>query len=346
MTSTFVNLDQVRQQLTTEQAEGLFEQIIAGELTQDQLEQVLLNFNTRPIAAAELAGAATALRAAAKPFGSVDKDFVDIVGTGGDKSNTINISTAAAIVSAAMNYPVIKHGNRAVSSASGTSDVQAALGMPLLAEPEQARALFAQTNYCFIPAPFYHSGFKHVAPVRAKLKVPTIFNLLGPLVSPACPKRQLLGVYKKELVELFAQACAQLGHVHTYVVHAESLDEIGLHTETYVAQVRNGQVEYFTLTPEDFGFERQELSVLKGGNPEQNAQALKALFAGQGNKFHAQAVALQVALASCTFSDLTVAQVKEQLPQRTQQVLDFINSGKVLPTYQAIVAVGKELSNA
>ena len=263
----------------------------------------------------------------AKPFPRPDYPFADIVGTGGDGQNTINISTASAIVAASMGAKVAKHGNRSVSSKSGASDVLTALGVNVNVTPEQARQALDDIGVCFLFAQQYHSGFKHVAPVRAALKTRTLFNILGPLINPARPTYHLLGVYAPELVKTYAETAVALGHQHTFVVHGAGLDEVAVHGETQVAEIKNGKIDYFTLTPEDFGLKTQSLESLRGGEPQENAQYLTALLQGKGKAEHANSVAANVALLLKLFGH-------DDLKQNVQNVLTHLASGKAFETLQ------------
>ena len=173
----------------------------------------------------------------------------------------------------------------------------------------------------------YHSGFKHVAPVRAALKTRTLFNILGPLINPARPTYHLLGVYAPELVKTYAETAVALGHQHTFVVHGAGLDEVAVHGETQVAEIKNGKIDYFTLTPEDFGLKTQSLESLRGGEPQENAQYLTALLQGKGKAEHANAVAANVALLLKLFGH-------DDLKQNVQHVLAHLASGKAFETLQ------------
>ena len=220
-----------------------------------------------------------------------------------------------------------KHGNRSVSSKSGASDVLTALGVNVNVTPEQARQALDDIGVCFLFAQQYHSGFKHVAPVRAALKTRTLFNILGPLINPARPTYHLLGVYAPELVKTYAETAVALGHQHTFVVHGAGLDEVAVHGETQVAEIKNGKIDYFTLTPEDFGLKTQSLESLRGGEPQENAQYLTALLQGEGKAEHANAVAANVALLLKLFGH-------DDLKQNVQNVLAHLASGKAFETLQ------------
>lgn len=313
--------------LNKEESAVIFNAIMQGELNNEQIAAMLIALKVRGATIEELSGAVSASLQNAKSFPRPDYPFADIVGTGGDGQNTINISTASAIVAASMGAKVAKHGNRSVSSKSGASDVLTALGVNVNVTPEQARQALDDIGVCFLFAQQYHSGFKHVAPVRAALKTRTLFNILGPLINPARPTYHLLGVYAPELVRTYAETAVVLDHQHTFVVHGAGLDEVAVHDETQVAEIKNGKIDYFTLTPEDFGLKAQSLESLRGGEPQENAQYLTALLQGQGKAEHANAVAANVALLLKLFGH-------DDLKQNVQNVLTHLASGKAFDTLQ------------
>ncbi|MBS6682833.1 MAG: anthranilate phosphoribosyltransferase [Haemophilus parainfluenzae] len=313
--------------LNKEESAVIFNAIMQGELNNEQIAAMLIALKVRGATIDELSGAVSASLQNAKSFPRPDYPFADIVGTGGDGQNTINISTASAIVAASMGAKVAKHGNRSVSSKSGASDVLTALGVNVNVTPEQARQALDDIGVCFLFAQQYHSGFKHVAPVRAALKTRTLFNILGPLINPARPTYHLLGVYAPELVKTYAETAVALGHQHTFVVHGAGLDEVAVHGETQVAEIKNGKIDCFTLTPEDFGLKTQSLESLRGGEPQENAQYLTALLQGKGKAEHANAVAANVALLLKLFGH-------DDLKQNVQNVLSHLASGKAFETLQ------------
>ena len=315
--------------LSTSESTALFNAVIQGELSNEQIAAMLIALKVRGANTEEITGAVAASLQNAKAFPHPNYSFADIVGTGGDGQNTINISTASAIVAASMGAKVAKHGNRSVSSKSGASDVLTALGVNVNVTPEQARQALDEIGVCFLFAQQYHSGFRHVAPVRAALKTRTIFNILGPLINPARPTYHLLGVYAPELVKTYAETAVALEHQHTFVVHGSGLDEVALHGETQVAEIKNGKIEYFTLTPEDFGLKTQSLENLRGGEPQENAQYLTALLQGKGKSEHANAVAANTALLLKLFGD-------DDLKQNVQNVLAHFASGKAFETLQKL----------
>ena len=315
--------------LSTSESTALFNAVIQGELSNEQIAAMLIALKVRGANTEEITGAVAASLQNAKVFPRPYYPFADIVGTGGDGQNTINISTASAIVAASMGAKVAKHGNRSVSSKSGASDVLTALGVNVNVTPEQARQALDEIGVCFLFAQQYHSGFRHVAPVRAALKTRTIFNILGPLINPARPTYHLLGVYAPELVKTYAETAVALEHQHSFVVHGSGLDEVALHGETQVAEIKNGKIEYFTLTPEDFGLKAQSLETLRGGEPQENAQMLTALLQGKGKAEHANAVAANTALLLKLFGH-------DDLKQNVQNVLAHLASGKAFETLQKL----------
>ena len=315
--------------ISTAESTALFNAVIQGELSNEQIAAMFIALKVRGATIDEISGAVEASLKNAKPFPRPDYPFADIVGTGGDGQNTINISTASCITAAAMGAKVAKHGNRSVSSKSGASDVLTALGVNVNISPETARQALDEIGVCFLFAQQYHSGFRHVAPVRAALKTRTIFNILGPLINPVRPNYSLLGVYAPELVKTYAETAVALGHEHTFVVHGSGLDEVALHGETQVAEVKNGKIHYFTLTPEDFGLKTQSLESLRGGEPQENAQMLTALLQGKGKPEHANAVAANTALLLKLFGH-------QDLKQNTQNVLETLASGKAFETLQKL----------
>ena len=315
--------------LSTSESTALFNAVIQGELSNEQIAAMLIALKVRGANTEEITGAVAASLQNAKAFPHPNYSFADIVGTGGDGQNTINISTASAIVAASMGAKVAKHGNRSVSSKSGASDVLTALGVNVNVTPEQARQALDEIGACFLFAQQYHSGFRHVAPVRAALKTRTIFNILGPLINPARPTYHLLGVYAPELVKTYAETAVALEHQHSFVVHGSGLDEVALHGETQVAEIKNGKIEYFTLTPEDFGLKTQSLETLRGGEPQENAQMLTALLQGKGKAEHANAVAANTALLLKLFGH-------DDLKQNVQNVLAHLASGKAFETLQKL----------
>lgn len=320
--------------LSREQSEQFFSAVVKGEVEPVLLTALLVALKVRGETADEITGAASALLAEAVPFPAKINGAIDCCGTGGDGSNTINISTTAAIVAASMGLPVVKHGNRSVSSRSGSADLLEQLGVNIQLSPTQAANTLQGSGCSFLFAPLYHSGIKHAMPVRTALKSRTLFNLLGPLINPARPDFQLLGVYDPALCRLMAEALKQLGTKAAWVVHGSGCDEIALHGTTYVCQLKDGELTEFTLSPADFGVALQPLSSLAGGEPTENAAATLAILDGSAPVAHLAAVAINVAAM------LNIAGLGADLKVNTRAVLAQLQSGKALATLQTL----KELS--
>lgn len=319
--------------LTQAESQHLFAAIVRGELEPSQLAAVLISMKVRGETPAEIAGAAQALLADAQPFPRPDYRFADIVGTGGDGTNSINISTASAFVAASCGVKVAKHGNRSVSSRSGSSDLLAAFGIRLDMSAEQSRLALDELGVCFLFAPQYHPGFRHAMQVRQQLKTRTLFNVLGPLINPARPPLALIGVYSPELVLPIVQTLKTLGYQRAAVVHGGGMDEVAIHAPTSVAELNNGDIESYQLTPADFGLNSHPLGALQGGAPEENRDILARLLQGKGEPAHAAAVAANVAL-------LLKLHGQENLRHNAQQALEMIHSGQPFERVTALAARG------
>lgn len=266
--------------LDEEAAEAFFAACLRGEPTPAQIAAAVTAMRMRGETVGELTACARAMRKASTklehPF-----EVVDVCGTGGDGLHTLNISTAVGFVVAGGGLKVAKHGGRAASSRSGSSDVLSALGVNVMASPEQERRSLQEAGICFMFAPNHHPAMKHVIPVRSELGFRTMFNLLGPLTNPAGAKRQVVGVPSSRFVEPLARALGALGATRAWTVHGEGMDELTTTGETEVAEWNNGAVRLFRVTPEAVGLKRAALADLTGGAPEENATALRALLDGQ-----------------------------------------------------------------
>jgi anthranilate phosphoribosyltransferase len=274
-----------RETLSRSEASALMERILAGQASDIELAALLGALAARGETSAEIAGFASTLRDAANllPLSSLEQqELVDTCGTGGDASGTFNISTAAALVAAAAGIPVAKHGNRAVTSICGSADVLEALGIPINLTPTEAAQALRTHHFAFLLAPSHHPQLKAVMPVRKALGVRSILHILGPLLNPAGARRQVMGVYQSRLVPLVANAMILLDIHHAMVVHGDGgLDELALSGPSEIAELRNGTVTQYTITPEDLGLQRAPLSALAGGNASDNALILKTIFAGE-----------------------------------------------------------------
>ena len=262
--------------------ESLFGGLMDGEVSDPLMAAILVGLAMKGESVDEVAGAAAAMRRRVVGIEAPPADIVDTCGTGGDGRGTFNISTAAALTAAAAGVPVAKHGNRSVSSRSGSADVLAALGVAIDLPPERSAAALQQIGIAFLFAPRHHPAMREVMPVRKMLGIRTLFNILGPLTNPAGARRQVLGVYEQRLVELMAEVLARLGSEHALVVHgADGLDELSTTGPTRVAEVRQGDIESYELEPQRLGLERVPLEALAGGDPEKNARSMIAVLAGE-----------------------------------------------------------------
>jgi anthranilate phosphoribosyltransferase len=297
-----------------------------GNIDSIELTALLIALKLKGETSAEIAGAASAMRDNAVAFARPDYAFSDLVGTGGDGHNTINISSAAAVVSASCGIKVAKHGNRSVSSKSGSSDLFSGFGLKLDMSPQVARQCLDKAGLCFLAAPVYHTGVKHAMPVRLALKTRTLFNVLGPLANPANPTHGIYGVYTPELLEVYAQTLLNLGHNNALVVHGSGLDEIALHGPTKAIYVNNGKLEHISLSPSDYGISEMPLSAIEGDTPDYNVQAITKVFKGQGETAHTHAIAMNAAsllwlhdtsLSLKTHFNTVMQAISEQKPMHT-----------------------------
>jgi anthranilate phosphoribosyltransferase len=316
--------------LTEADAESFFAACLRGEPTSAQVAAAVTAMRLRGETVGEIAACARALRRAARVL---DHDFqvIDTCGTGGDGLHTYNISTAAALIAAGGGLKVAKHGNRAMSSRSGSSDVLQALGVNLDATPAQSQRALAMAGICFLFAPAHHGALRHVTPIRAELGFRTVFNLLGPLSNPAGAKRQVLGVFDSRWVEPMARVLGALGSERAWVVHGSGLDELTTTGPTQVAEWRNGYVRLFNITPEAVGLPRADLAALQGGDPAQNAEALRDLLDGAPGPY--RDIALLNAAAAFLVSD-----VVETLQEGVALGAEAIDSGRARAALDQLIA--------
>lgn len=266
--------------LSEDDAESFFAACLRGEPTPAQVAAAVTAIRMRGETVGEITACARAMRKAAVTLDH-PYDVIDVCGTGGDGLHTLNISTAVGFVAAGGGLKVAKHGNRAVTSKSGTADVLAALGVNIDAGAAQQRQALDEAGICFLFAQAHHGAMKHVAPIRQQLGFRTLFNLLGPLTNPAGAKRQVVGVSAPRFIEPVARALGALGATRAWSVHGQGMDELTTTGETEVAEWRDGAVRLFHITPEAVGLPRASLVDLTGGAPEENAAALNALLDGQ-----------------------------------------------------------------
>jgi anthranilate phosphoribosyltransferase len=265
-------------------AEAFFAACLRGEPTPAQIAAAVTAMRMRGETVGELTACARAMRKASTKLDQ-PYDVVDVCGTGGDGLHTLNISTAVGFVVAGGGLKVAKHGGKAASSRSGSSDVLGELGVNVMASPEQERRSLDEAGICFMFAPNHHPAMKHVIPVRSELGFRTMFNLLGPLTNPAGAKRQVVGVPSSRFVEPLAKALGALGAERAWTVHGEGMDELTTTGETEIAEWKDGAVRLFSITPEAVGLKRAALADLKGGSPAENAVALRELLDGKAGAY-------------------------------------------------------------
>lgn len=321
------------QDLNAQQTEQFFGDVVKGEVTPEMLAAVLTALKIKGETPEEIAGTVNAVKAAATTFPPLEFDVVDCVGTGGDGANTINISTTAAIAASACGIKVAKHGNRSVSSKSGSADLLEAFGVNLTMEPQTAAKCLKQTGLCFLFAPKYHSGFRHAAPVRKALGIRTLFNILGPLVNPASPKIMLLGVYTPELLIPMAKALQLTGVKRAWVVFGSGLDEVAIHGDTQVIEIDGDALIERTVSPSDFGLKTYPLSAIEGGTPKENAAHSLAILSGSGQAAHTAAVVINCAVL------LYLTGMAASLTGAAKQVQQVLTSGKAAETLKAMAEV-------
>jgi anthranilate phosphoribosyltransferase len=317
--------------LTEAEAESAFDVMMSGEATPSQIGGFLMALRVRGETVEELTGAARTMRAKAIKI-EAPPGAIDTCGTGGDAKGTYNVSTAVSFVVAAAGVPVAKHGNRALSSKSGAADVLGALGVDIDADMALVQKAIWDCGITFLMATRHHGAMRHVGPSRVELGTRTIFNLLGPLSNPAQAKRQLMGIFSADWVEPQAQVLAQLGTERAWVVHgSDGLDELTTTGESFVAEVNNGQVDTFMVSPEDAGLPRARFEDLIGGTPEHNAAVMRAMFAGEKGAFR-DIVLLNSAAA------LIVADKVTDLPAGVELAAEMIDSGAATAKLAALVA--------
>ena len=319
-----------KENLTYDEAYQTMDEIMSGEASEVQMSSYLTAMSMKGETIDEITASAEAMRAHCVRLLN-DVEALEIVGTGGDGSNTFNISTTSSIVISAAGVPVAKHGNRSASSKCGAADVLEQLGVNIQIEPDKSLSCLKKNNICFLFAQNYHIAMKYVASVRKELAIRTIFNILGPLTNPAGATMQVLGVYDKELVEPLAEVLNNLGVESALSVYGmDGMDEISASSETFVCEIKDGKTKSYTIKPEDFGFERCRKEDLIGGDPKENAQITRDILNGQkGPKRNA------VVLNSA--AGLYVAGVVESINDGVKLAEEIIDSGKALEQLEKFI---------
>ncbi len=283
MIEAAIRLAEAGTDLSMEQMSEALEAIMEGQCEEDEIARFLVALHTKGEAVSEVAGAAAVMRRKMTRIRTCHAEVIDVVGTGGDRSGTFNISTAAALVTAAAGAHVAKHGSRRYSSRTGSADVLTALGVNVEIDAERVEACLDELGICFCFAPLLHRAMRHVAPVRQKLGMPTIFNILGPLVNPASARFQLLGVARPDLRLLFSEALTLLGAYRVVVVHgSDGLDEVTLGGPTYVTEVAGAEIREFEWNPADFGLCVRRGEELAAEGPEASAAIIRGVLDGRG----------------------------------------------------------------
>jgi len=306
--------------LTSKNYEEIFDQIIDLKIDDTEIKKFLLDLNEKNLPKNAFIGAVSALRKRMKKI-SAPKNAIDVCGTGGDKLNTLNISTAVCFVVAAAGIPVAKHGNKAISSQSGSADIFSELGIKISSEIPEIEKNLREKNLCFLFAPFFHEALKNVAEIRKSLAIPTIFNFLGPLLNPANTSFQLIGTSKKDVMKkmLAAQQNAQ----KIYIVHGkDGMDEISLCADSYLLRLENGKIfDEEIINPEKFGFKKIELEALKGKDPKHNAQKLIALLQGEKSAYR------DIVILNSAFA-LKLANKVETIEEGVELAKSILDEGK------------------
>lgn len=320
-----------KQDLAYAEAEAVMDEIMSGQATPVQMSAYLTALALKGETIDEITASAAGMRAHCIKL-LHNLDVLEIVGTGGDGSNSFNISTTSSLVIAAGGVPVAKHGNRAASSKSGAADVLEALGVKITLTPERSAEILKKINICFLFAQNYHIAMKYVAPIRKELGIRTVFNILGPLSNPAGANMELMGVYDQSLVEPLAQVMANLGVNRGMVVYGQdSLDEISMCAPTAVCEIRDGKFTSYEITPEQFGYERCEKGALTGGTPAENAEITKAILKGEEKGPKRQAVCLNAGAA------LYIAGKAASIEEGVKLAESLIDSGAALKKLEEFV---------
>ena len=318
-------------------AKTVMDEIMSGEASDILKSAYLTALSQKGETIEEITGSAEEMRKFGRKLGA-DVEALEIVGTGGDGSNSFNISTTASIVISAAGVPVAKHGNRAASSKSGAADCLEALGVNITIEPEQSKTLLEEIGICFLFAQKYHIAMKYVGPIRKELGIRTIFNILGPLTNPAKANMQVLGVYSKELVNPMSRVLSNIGVKRGMTVFGmDGLDEISASDKTYVCEFRDGWFKEYEIEPEDFGYKKCDKSELEGGTPEENAEITRNILNGTLRDGKRNAVCLNAGAA------IYVAGKADSLAEGIKIAEETIDSGKAIERMNEIVAFSNQI---
>ena len=312
-----------KQNLNFEESKSIFEKIMSGKVKDEQIHDFLIASSEKGETSDEIAGGVYVLREKATKV-NVPEGTVDTCGTGGDGKNTLNISTAAALLLSSFGVKVAKHGNKSVSSKCGSADVLEKLNININLGPKDVETNINNNNFGFMFAPGYHSAMKYVGPVRKKIGKRTIFNLIGPLSSPAKVKRQVVGVFDKKLLKIFAEALKNLNLKKALIVNSQDgLDEISPYSDTNIVELYDGKIKEFVLTPKDLGIEADNFNNIVGKDPEYNAEKMKEIFQGKDNDF-------SIAVCLNAAAGLIVSEKSKSFKEGYEALRKHILSGKVI----------------
>lgn len=331
MIKELLNKVAAKQDLTFDEAKQAIDEIMSGEVSQAVISAFLTALAVKGETDEEIAGAAAGMRAKALPF-EIENHALDIVGTGGDKSNSFNISTVSSFVACAAGVTIAKHGNRAASSKCGTADCLEALGVKIDCEPEVMQKSLADNNIVFFFAQKYHNAMRYVGPTRKEIGIRTVFNILGPLTNPGHADQMVLGVFCQDFVPKIANALVKLGVTDALVVHgADGLDEISASDTTAVCEIRDGKITEYEIKPEDFGLKRVNKEELLGDTPEENARIAENILKGNGTT--AQNTAVIMNAGACIY----VAEKGITLAESMKKAEEVLLSGKGYDVLQAFI---------
>lgn len=319
------------QNASAKEFEEIFNQIIDSKISEKEIAEFLLALNEVNLPSNAFIGATTSIKGRMKRI-SAPQNAIDVCGTGGDKLNTLNISTAVCFVTAAAGIPTAKHGNKAISSNSGSADIFSELGVKISSDISEIEKNLKEKNLCFLFAPFFHEALKNVAQIRKNLAVPTIFNFLGPLLNPANTNLQLIGVSRKDVMMKLASVIAQNPESESYIVHGmDGMDEISLCTDSYLIHVKNGKIfDEEIINPEKFGLKKTTLENLQGKDPKYNSEKLLALLNAEKSAYR------DIVILNSAFV-LKLAKKVEKIEEGIELAKSILDSGKALEVLQNII---------
>jgi len=324
--------------LTLEEAKDVMRQLLGGEATQAQIGSILTALRMKGETLDEIVGCATIMQEKAENLGVSADKYIDFVGTGGDGTNTFNISTTAVFVAAGAGVKIAKHGNRAISSKSGSVDVLESLGINVMLEAEQVKECFEKTGLGFMFAQIFHKSMKNVGQARREMGMRSIFNILGPLSNPSGAKYQLIGVFGRELTKTFAEAMNMMGVKRALVVHGEDgMDEITTTGKTYIAEIKDGEITEYTVTPEQFGIKRAVKEDIIGGDSEENAKTTLEILKGEEKGAKRDIVCLNAGAA------IYIAGIAESIGEGIKLAEKSIDDGNAFSKLEEVVSVTKGL---